>query len=109
MQALALAARDREAPEHAQQAVEFMPDRQSHRRRLVAERRDRRSERGAQQDRHPAEVDPQQEDRHEGGFLVDLGVGAETAQVQADRSEEQTSELQSLMRISYAVFCLKKK
>src|SRR3546814_9622224 len=25
-----------------------------------------------------------------------------------DRSEEQTSELQSLMRISYAVFCLKK-
>src|SRR3546814_7551194 len=27
----------------------------------------------------------------------------------ADRSEEHTSELQSLMRISYAVFCLKKK
>src|SRR3546814_10228807 len=27
----------------------------------------------------------------------------------AARSEEQTSELQSLMRISYAVFCLKKK
>src|SRR3546814_8105741 len=26
-----------------------------------------------------------------------------------DRSEEQTSELQSLMRISYAVFCLKKQ
>src|SRR3546814_4392439 len=26
-----------------------------------------------------------------------------------ERSEEQTSELQSLMRISYAVFCLKKK
>src|SRR3546814_5207979 len=26
----------------------------------------------------------------------------------ADRSEEHTSELQSLMRISYAVFCLKK-
>src|SRR3546814_7865811 len=26
-----------------------------------------------------------------------------------DRSEEHTSELQSLMRISYAVFCLKKK
>src|SRR3546814_1986052 len=29
--------------------------------------------------------------------------------VQAARSEEHTSELQSLMRISYAVFCLKKK
>src|SRR3546814_6436351 len=29
--------------------------------------------------------------------------------VVAERSEEHTSELQSLMRISYAVFCLKKK
>src|SRR3546814_6402012 len=29
--------------------------------------------------------------------------------LQNDRSEEHTSELQSLMRISYAVFCLKKK
>src|SRR3546814_7409160 len=29
--------------------------------------------------------------------------------VLAERSEEHTSELQSLMRISYAVFCLKKK
>src|SRR3546814_5068702 len=28
---------------------------------------------------------------------------------QLDRSEEHTSELQSLMRISYAVFCLEKK
>src|SRR3546814_5018791 len=31
------------------------------------------------------------------------------AQANAARSEEHTSELQSLMRISYAVFCLKKK
>src|SRR3546814_10187455 len=31
------------------------------------------------------------------------------AAVVAHRSEEHTSELQSLMRISYAVFCLKKK
>src|SRR3546814_1867800 len=31
------------------------------------------------------------------------------ARVADDRSEEHTSELQSLMRISYAVFCLKKK
>src|SRR3546814_6173501 len=29
--------------------------------------------------------------------------------IAGDRSEEHTSELQSLMRISYAVFCLKKK
>src|SRR3546814_8562096 len=38
-------------------------------------------------------------DRHGGGGLRDREV----------RSEEHTSELQSLMRISYAVFCLKKK
>src|SRR3546814_8666058 len=31
------------------------------------------------------------------------------AEVAGQRSEEHTSELQSLMRISYAVFCLKKK
>src|SRR3546814_7598722 len=31
------------------------------------------------------------------------------AVIEACRSEEHTSELQSLMRISYAVFCLKKK
>src|SRR3546814_14554021 len=33
----------------------------------------------------------------------------ERGQARAMRSEEHTSELQSLMRISYAVFCLKKK
>src|SRR3546814_8076968 len=32
-----------------------------------------------------------------------------TALLRSVRSEEHTSELQSLMRISYAVFCLKKK
>src|SRR3546814_1649312 len=34
---------------------------------------------------------------------------AEPADPDVERSEEHTSELQSLMRISYAVFCLKKK
>src|SRR3546814_5142295 len=34
---------------------------------------------------------------------------ASMVQSQWQRSEEHTSELQSLMRISYAVFCLKKK
>src|SRR3546814_4076039 len=40
-----------------------------------------------------------------------LGLAAEQGQRQfrQPRSEEHTSELQSLMRISYAVFCLKKK
>src|SRR3546814_1227878 len=37
------------------------------------------------------------------------GQAAEPARGQCRRSEEHTSELQSLMRISYAVFCLKKK
>src|SRR3546814_2070923 len=38
------------------------------------------------------------------------GAAAATAKVLLEqRSEEHTSELQSLMRISYAVFCLKKK
>src|SRR3546814_5067931 len=37
-------------------------------------------------------------------------IGHEGLQiVEIERSEEHTSELQSLMRISYAVFCLKKK
>src|SRR3546814_8973743 len=36
-------------------------------------------------------------------------LGADRAGQPGPRSEEHTSELQSLMRISYAVFCLKKK
>src|SRR3546814_982728 len=40
------------------------------------------------------------------GELV-TGTGADALDL--DRSEEHTSELQSLMRISYAVFCLKKQ
>src|SRR3546814_4379325 len=36
-------------------------------------------------------------------------LAEEQAKRHAQRSEEHTSELQSLMRISYAVFCLKKK
>src|SRR3546814_2275309 len=60
--------------------------------------------------------------RHFGRLLPDRGCAVERLQ-QGDperegagpahqgfgRSEEHTSELQSLMRISYAVFCLKKK
>src|SRR3546814_4664764 len=38
-----------------------------------------------------------------------LQSGCETVLLRDVRSEEHTSELQSLMRISYAVFCLKKK
>src|SRR3546814_1945987 len=48
--------------------------------------------------------------------LLEIGVlglkgyrAADYYQLELYRSEEHTSELQSLMRISYAVFCLKKK
>src|SRR3546814_7615858 len=85
---------------------------------------------------HAIEVMQHQQPRRlvgvEGGLQVDLGAcaglpeavhhqltggagaGGEEGQAVAarghrKRSEEHTSELQSLMRISYAVFCLKKK
>src|SRR3546814_2718048 len=41
------------------------------------------------------------------GYLGDADIASVLAAHR--RSEEHTSELQSLMRISYAVFCLKKK
>src|SRR3546814_7575189 len=44
--------------------------------------------------------------RHEPRYLAGRKVRRD---IEARRSEEHTSELQSLMRISYAVFCLKKK
>src|SRR3546814_8473146 len=50
--------------------------------------------------------------RHAADVLDRLGIAYEVRIVSAHRtprSEEHTSELQSLMRISYAVFCLKKK
>src|SRR3546814_4253360 len=47
-----------------------------------------------------------QRDRRRGAGRRRVGVAADR---DPRRSEEHTSELQSLMRISYAVFCLKKK
>src|SRR3546814_4090693 len=41
--------------------------------------------------------------------LAAFGIGNMVQANSVARSEEHTSELQSLMRISYAVFCLKKK
>src|SRR3546814_4653821 len=41
--------------------------------------------------------------------LLDRDAHAARVERPVARSEEHTSELQSLMRISYAVFCLKKK
>src|SRR3546814_10515088 len=50
---------------------------------------------------------PRQQHVHQRTRLV--GVVDRQLHQPAGRSEEHTSELQSLMRISYAVFCLKKK
>src|SRR3546814_6106135 len=48
--------------------------------------------------------------RLEGGIALDQCDAADEGLRRNEaRSEEHTSELQSLMRISYAVFCLKKK
>src|SRR3546814_8779828 len=48
-------------------------------------------------------------DKKIGDDLFDAYMAARHALETRGRSEEHTSELQSLMRISYAVFCLKKK
>src|SRR3546814_9704550 len=49
------------------------------------------------------------EPRPQGGDHRSHHLEAHAAETLGLRSEEHTSELQSLMRISYAVFCLKKK
>src|SRR3546814_2270293 len=64
--------------------------------------------------RHPHEFDHFSQRRLVSiGIVVTEGTGGNAAQIVQRfvrlRSEEHTSELQSLMRISYAVFCLKKK
>src|SRR3546814_8626717 len=54
--------------------------------------------------------DPRLQGRHRPLRVPALGhPGQPRGRRSAARSEEHTSELQSLMRISYAVFCLKKK
>src|SRR3546814_4871748 len=54
----------------------------------------------------PAQRDRRRPGRAAGARRLSRGAGSRRAR---SRSEEHTSELQSLMRISYAVFCLKKK
>src|SRR3546814_1941110 len=54
----------------------------------------------------PGELDPNQ--IHTPGVHVQRVVALTPEQAADKRSEEHTSELQSLMRNSYAVFCLKK-
>src|SRR3546814_6835874 len=56
----------------------------------------------------PAAADALRLDRA-GGARSASGAARSEARLRQLRSEEHTSELQSLMRISYAVFCLQKK
>src|SRR3546814_9994698 len=58
--------------------------------------------------RHPLRDDRQEDDVVDAENDLEEGEGQQ-AGPDVGRSEEHTSELQSLMRISYAVFCLKKK
>src|SRR3546814_12390126 len=66
-----------------------------------------RSARSAQQDRRSRRAETAT--RLAQAEAPPLSAPAPSQPVPAARSEEHTSELQSLMRISYAVFCLKKK
>src|SRR3546814_6004886 len=59
---------------------------------------------------HPGYLDVPEGPVAKGQGYNDAGAWKhDWSQYDYDRSEEHTSELQSLMRISYAVFCLKKK
>src|SRR3546814_10285345 len=68
-------------------------------------------ERGAQAAQHRLDARDEFARAERFGDII-VGAGLEAADAVlflAARSEEHTSELQSLLRISYAVFCLKKK
>src|SRR3546814_4342511 len=74
-----------------------------------------------QESRAPAEAEAQDTERgvrdsglllpqeHKEGVIIRVDDGVAEGGEVSMRSEEHTSELQSLMRISYAVFCLKQK
>src|SRR3546814_2499268 len=66
---------------------------------------------GRHREQHPGHA-ADDEGQHEGDRPHHRQLEPDAAAVHGEqpvRSEEHTSELQSLMRISYAVFCLKKK
>src|SRR3546814_3979216 len=64
-------------------------------------------DRGSIHHLHARRYDPRRDDV--GNAIARALHARKSDQQGARRSEEHTSELQSLMRISYAVFCLKKK
>src|SRR3546814_7457771 len=60
-------------------------------------------------DQHRIFADGVKREKRRGILLTAVHIDLDQIESEAERSEEHTSELQSLMRISYAVFCLKKK
>src|SRR3546814_6595700 len=79
-----------------------------HRQRYVEQAvRQRHREMGVEQPERRVELQERQREDRRRRHAV--GQQPEEQVLVAERSEEHTSELQSLMRISYAVFCLKKK
>src|SRR3546814_1861823 len=73
----------------------------------VLQQRDQAAEERVAGDEALGAVDRVQDPDEFGAGILDAEFFAVDAM--AGRSEEHTSELQSLMRLSYAVFCLKKK
>ena len=57
----------------------------------------------------PAAMFDEDQDHHEDVDMLGVPVGGDQVPAVAVRSEEHTSELQSLVVISYAVFCLDRK
>src|SRR3546814_5606636 len=107
-------------PDDDRPPEEYRADRPDRRQRLLPRERGQEPaaehRAGLQPDRvlHRLRMDPPPAGDREGGLLH----GARPRRLQGDeeaagvlrlRSEEHTSELQSLMRNPYAVFCLKKK
>src|SRR3546814_5541392 len=81
------------------------PQRQQHRRNWLSRKARRIGQRSIREGRAGGNVAT-------GAISGPLGLISDVRQGRGGfgrRSEEHTSELQSLMRISYAVFCLKKK
>src|SRR3546814_5759637 len=72
------------------------------------QQRRHRQHRDRQHERPAERLERLQREPHAASSINDR-LSARTAPASGARSEEHTSELQSLMRISYAVFCLKKK
>src|SRR3546814_7987900 len=75
--------------------------------RLAAEVRSQDDQRVGEIDRAPLSVGEAAVVEHLQEDVEDVGM--RLFDLVEQRSEEHTSELQSLMRLSYAVFCLKKK